>query len=130
MNKKRLNISVVFLGPFPIGNVSTVRIISYCKAFVKKGHFVKVFIIAPTDEAKQNKLKCGVVDGVHFQYVSRITWRGEKTNFIVKSELLYMGIYVIIALIGGGKYSIDYLLRNQYAKICSSYCKPKAENTK
>ena len=44
--------------------------------------------------------------------------------------LLYMGIYVVIALIGGGKYSIDYLLRNQYAKICSSYCKPKAENTK
>jgi len=93
MNKKRLNISVVFLGPFPIGNVSTVRIISYCKAFVKKGHFVKVFIIAPTDEAKQNKLKCGVVDGVHFQYVSRITWRGEKTNFIVKILYYLWGIF-------------------------------------
>ena len=40
--------------------------------------------------------------------------------------LLYMGIYVVIALVGAGKYSVDYLLRNQYAKICSSYCKPKS----
>jgi putative oxidoreductase len=46
---------------------------------------------------------------------------------VKEMALLYMGIYVVIALIGAGKYSVDYLLRNQYAKICSSYCKPKAE---
>ena len=42
---------------------------------------------------------------------------------VKEMALLYLGIYVVIAFIGAGKFSIDYLLRNVYAKGCSLFCK-------
>ncbi len=85
-------IGMVFLGPFPIGNVSTLRISSYCKALVDKGYYVKVYILAPTTEAKINKEKLGVNDGIEYEYLTKITWKNESTNFFVKIHYYIFGI--------------------------------------
>lgn len=85
-------IGMVFLGPFPIGNVSTLRIGSYCKALVDNGYYVKVYILAPTAEAKINKKRLGVYDGIEYEYLTKITWQKENTSFIVKIIYYLFGI--------------------------------------
>lgn len=85
-------IGMVFLGPFPIGNVSTLRISSYCRALVNKGYFVKVYILAPTAEAKINKERLGVDEGVEYEYLTKITWDKQNTSFIIKIIYYLFGI--------------------------------------
>jgi glycosyltransferase involved in cell wall biosynthesis len=85
-------IGMVFLGPFPIGNVSTLRINSYCKALVDKGYYVKVYILAPTTEAKINKERLGVDDGIEYEYLTKITWQKENTSFFIKINYYLFGI--------------------------------------
>ncbi|MCE5332563.1 MAG: DoxX family protein [Bacteroidales bacterium] len=44
--------------------------------------------------------------------------------FAVKElSFLYLSLYVALAFIGGGKFSIDYLLRETYAKLCGKFRK-------
>lgn len=81
---KGLKCALVFLGPFPIGNVSTLRILSYCKALAKKNIPIKVLIIAPTKEAAINKMKTGCVDGVEYEYMTNITWSNDNPPIIIK----------------------------------------------
>lgn len=38
-------------------------------------------------------------------------------------SLLYLFMYVVLLIAGAGKISVDYLLRNFYAKICAPFCK-------
>lgn len=98
MNKfQRLNILVIFLGPYPKGNVSTIRIHSYCKSLAKKGHFVKVLLIAPTTEASVNKELEGLFEGVHYKYMTDITWKKKNPS---KLEKVYYYLLGIIKSIG------------------------------
>lgn len=101
-------IGMVFLGPYPIGNVSTLRISSYCKALVDKGYNVKVYILAPTAEAKINEKRLGVDDGVEYEYLTKITWDKENTSFFIKINYYLFGIFKMCRYIFKDK--IDVLM--------------------
>lgn len=101
-NKKR--IALIFLGPFPLGNVSTIRILSYCEALVTYGYYVKVFIIAPTIEGKINNSKKGRYNGVDYQYMTKTTWDGNNTFFIIKVFYYIFGLVKLFSLIVFGQF--------------------------
>jgi glycosyltransferase involved in cell wall biosynthesis len=88
-----LRCALIFLGPFPDGNVSSIRILSYCKALAKEGVFVKVLIIAPTAEAAINEYKSGSRDGVEYQYITNITWKNKNTPNYVKFFYYIVGFF-------------------------------------
>jgi glycosyltransferase involved in cell wall biosynthesis len=90
---EKLKCALVFLGPFPIGNVSSIRILSYCKALVEKGCYVKVLLIAPTTEASCNRYTSGIIDGVHYEYMTRVTWKNINTPFFVKIFYYIIGLF-------------------------------------
>jgi glycosyltransferase involved in cell wall biosynthesis len=96
MNKENntLRCALIFLGPFPIGNVSSIRIMSYCKALAKEGVFVKVLLLAPTTEAAINEFKSGNVDGVEYQYMTNITWKNKNTPSYVKFFYYILGFFL------------------------------------
>lgn len=85
-------IYIIFHGPFPKGNVSTLRVLSYAKALVNKGYQVTVFIPSPTKDASVNDSAIGYFEGVKYNYVIGITWKN-KVNLLIKL------IYYIIGLI-------------------------------
>lgn len=87
---------MAFLGPFPRGNVSTLRIISYCKSLVKRGYAVKVYILAPTTEASVNTNKQGVFEGIEYEYLTDITWSTRNPHFILKVIYYFCGIFKFI----------------------------------
>lgn len=105
---KNLRCAMIFMGPFPLGNVSTIRIMSYCKALVKEGVYVKVYIISPTTEAAINKNKKGTVDGVDFEYVVDITWKKQSPSHFYK--LCYYIKGLILSLFVLRKDKINCLL--------------------
>jgi len=89
-----LRCALIFLGPFPVGNVSSIRIMSYCKALAKEGAFVKVLLLAPTAEAAVNEFKSGNVDGVEYQYMTDITWKNKDTTRYVKFFYYIRGVFI------------------------------------
>jgi len=89
-----LRCALIFLGPFPLGNVSSIRIMSYCKALAKEGVFVKVLLLAPTTEAAINEFKSGKVDGVEYQYMTNITWKNKNTPSYVKFFYYILGLFL------------------------------------
>jgi len=93
-----LRCALIFLGPFPIGNASSIRIMSYCKALAKKGVFIKVLILAPTREAKVNKEVSGIHEGVHYQYMTKVTWKNANASVFTK------GCYYLFGLLKSLKY--------------------------
>jgi glycosyltransferase involved in cell wall biosynthesis len=101
MKKKpdSLRCALIFLGPFPVGNVSTLRIMSYCKALAKKDIFIKVLLIAPTAEASVNNFRRGNVDGVEYQYISEITWKKANTANYIKMFYYIIGLFKSIKYI-------------------------------
>lgn len=92
-NKRKLRFGMIFLGPFPEGNVSTIRIFSYCKSLAKSGYFVKIYLLAPTKEAGVNKDKVGKIDGVEYEYLSKITWSSDNVHVFVKGIYYLYGIF-------------------------------------
>jgi glycosyltransferase involved in cell wall biosynthesis len=99
----KLRCALIFLGPFPIGNVSTLRIMSYCKALAKEGVFVKVLILAPTKEAEINENKKGNIDGVEYEYVTKITWKRKKTPSYLKYLYYIYGIFKCLTILHKNK---------------------------
>ena len=93
MNKKnKLRFALIFLGPYPKGNVSTIRIHSYCKSLAKKGYFVKILLLAPCKEAAVNDQKNGVYEGVHYQYLTDVTWKDSNISIYVKIFYYILGL--------------------------------------
>ncbi|WP_407402855.1 glycosyltransferase [Chryseobacterium sp.] len=89
-------IGLIFLGPFPEGNVSTLRIVSYCKSLSANGCLVKVYLIAPTTEAKVNQVEKGVFEGIEFEYVNGITWPNNNVSFFYKYIQYFKGIILTV----------------------------------
>lgn len=79
------------MAPFPIGNVSTLRYSSYLKALVDKKHYGFILIYTPTSMAVENKERSGCIDGLFFQYSTRITWR--RKNILIKLYYLIVGLF-------------------------------------
>jgi len=98
------NIAVIFFGPFPIGNASTLRVYSYCKSIAQSGHKVKVFILAPTTEAAINTVHSGNYQGVDFQNITSITW-SDKPSVFKKLWYYVYGIFRTLTLINRGEYN-------------------------
>lgn len=94
--KNSVNCILIFLGPFPKGNVSTLRVMSYCKSLVKKGVNVKILIIAPTSEASVNIDRIGFYEGVEFEYLSKITWK--NPNPFITTKFCYYVYGVLLSL--------------------------------
>lgn len=85
-----LRFGLVTLNPFPIGNVSTVRYSSYCKALAKRGVFSKVYVTAPSKTASPNLNVSGVDKGVFYEYVcGKITWEGDPSVVVKVFYYLY-----------------------------------------
>jgi glycosyltransferase involved in cell wall biosynthesis len=91
-SENNLRCALIYLGPFPIGNVSSIRILSYCKALAKKGVFIKVLILAPTREAKVNEEVSGIYEGVHYQYMTKITWKNANVSTYIKVVYYLLGL--------------------------------------
>lgn len=88
-----LRFGLVTLNPFPIGNVSTVRYSSYCKAIAKTGAFAKVYIVAPSKTAAPNKNISGLEYGVLYEYVcKKISWE-EDPSFFKKFFYYIFGLF-------------------------------------
>lgn len=114
MNNNKLRFALIFLGPYPKGNVSTIRIHSYCKSLAKKGHFVKVLLLAPCKEASVNSQRNGVYEGVHYQYLTDITWKNNDTSIFVKF------FYYVLGLIK----SLRYLKEDRISCLLSYHNNP------
>lgn len=85
---------IIFLGPFPIGNVSTLRIFSYAKELVKSGVDVKIAIPTPLQDAKVNTNRIGIYQGIEYEYVNGIVWK--RTNILYKLVLYVIGLLKIL----------------------------------
>lgn len=105
MNKKY---AIIFLGPYPRGNVSTMRIHSYSKALVHAGHNVKVYVVAPTKEAAINPDRRGYFEGVEYEYVTKITWSKNQSLFIKKLFFYVVGLFRTCAKLHAEK--ADYII--------------------
>ena len=92
MGKRK--IAMFFLGPFPKGNVSTIRIISYCKELVKTNNEVIVYLLAPTNEAKINAHKVGEFEGIKYKYLSKITWNKVNVSIFNKIYYYFLGLFL------------------------------------
>lgn len=88
-----LRIALLFLGPFPIGNVSSLRIMSYCKALAHSGVFVKVLLLAPTTESAVNRHIKGEIDGIQYEYLNGITWKKANPSKFTKLLAYLIGLY-------------------------------------
>lgn len=89
MNEKH-RVAVITQAPFPIGNVSTMRIISYLKSLVKNEIYTYVVVYCPTRMAAHIKNSSGIYEGIHYQYATDITWK--KYNTIYKIIYLFIGL--------------------------------------
>ncbi len=69
------SVALVTIAPFPNGNVSTLRFTSYLKAIAKRGIRPYVIVYGPSSMAHAQKDASGVIDGITFQYSTRITWK-------------------------------------------------------
>lgn len=99
IENKEIRCALIFLGPFPIGNVSSIRIMSYCKALVKRGVSVTVLLIAPTAEAACNENSEGEVDGVLYKYMTKVTWDRSNTPYLIKLLYYLIGLLKSISFV-------------------------------
>lgn len=84
-------IAVITQAPFPVGNVSTMRIISYLKSLVKIDIYAYVLVYCPTRMASGIQVSEGVYEGINFQYATDITWK--KYNLLYKIVYLLKGLF-------------------------------------
>ena len=67
---------VVTIGSYPYGGASTNRHLSYLKGMVELGVDVEIFIIKlPENGSKNNNVKCGVYNGIRFEYMQPLLTR-------------------------------------------------------
>lgn len=96
-------IALVCALPYPIGNVSALRIHSYCKVLAAKGYFVKIIIFCP-QSINENKLPLGIYEGVHYQYLSGLKWK--KTDSFYNKGITYLkGIFRTLKLLKKENYN-------------------------
>lgn len=114
IESKNIRCALIFLGPFPIGNVSTIRIMSYCKALAKKDVYVKVLLISPTTEAACNNYISGIVDGVEYQYITDITWK--KNNPFLGYKIYYyiVGLFKSVSYLKKDKINCLLSYHNEF----------------
>ncbi len=106
---------MIFLGPFPKGNVSTLRIISYCKELVEQGHYVCVYLLAPTKESGVNTERKGQFNGIDFIYVSKVTWRRNNVSTLIKGGYYMYGVFAALFLLSKNK--TDCILTYYFSPI-------------
>lgn len=64
---------VLTIGAYPFGGPSTNRHLSYLKGLVEQGVDVKLLIIkASENNSNKNKNKCGIYNGIHYEYMQPI----------------------------------------------------------
>lgn len=88
--RPNLKVALVTMAPFPGGNVSTLRFSSYMKALLKQGCSSYVLIYCPTSMAASQEERCGVHEGIRFQYATKTTWT--YGNIIEKIIFLLIGL--------------------------------------
>lgn len=98
-------IAVITQAPFPIGNVSTMRIISYLKSLSSIGIFTYVLIYCPTRMAAHIHESSGCFGNIHYQYATDITWK--RYNIIFKIWYTLKGLFK----------SIEYLNTNKISTV-------------
>jgi len=117
--ENRIKIGLIFLGPYPQGNVSTLRIHSYCRALVRSGYFVKVYLIAPSNDAAVNNDKKGVYEGVQYEYVTKITWSSQNPTLLIKVFYYLYGIGKTMVLLRKDKI---HILLSYHTQLLSNLC--------
>ncbi|MCT1523547.1 glycosyltransferase [Sphingobacterium hotanense] len=91
MSINRSSIFIIFHGPFPKGNVSTLRVLSYAKAFNDNGCKVNVIIPSPIKSAKINSSDSGDFFGISYEYIMGKNWKG-NSNEIQKGIIYLFGL--------------------------------------
>lgn len=105
---KKLRVVLLTMAPVPVGNVSTLRFMSYLEALAKKGIFAKVIVYTPTNMAKNININCGEFRGVEYEYATKVTWP-KNSNFLIKVFYFLKGLITSAKLIKNAKSNIILL---------------------
>lgn len=105
-------IALVSMNPFPVGNVSTIRYSSYCRALSENGYFVKVYIPAPSKTASPNKTSQGVERGVHFEYMYKNTAWKRRPIFPVAVLIYFLGLVKVLFKLRSDRINLVILYSN------------------
>lgn len=89
-----MRIALITSNPFPIGNVSTNRFITYCKSIAEKGIFVKILILHPSksEEAKCNA-SSGTYKNISYQNLANYAYWSDKTYSIKKIATILISLF-------------------------------------
>lgn len=89
-----MRIALITSNPFPIGNVSTNRLTTYCKSIAEKGIFVKVLILHPSksEEAKCNA-SSGTYKNISYQNLANYAYWSYKTYSIKKIATIIISLF-------------------------------------
>lgn len=102
-NKKKLNILIATIEPFPKGMANTNRITSYAKGMVELGHSVTIHCVKPTEQVGRqilNKDTKGTYHGIQYEYTAGTTiWPPHGKERLKKMFLLFTGLKNSIRLI-------------------------------
>lgn len=102
MKKKHCNkVALITMAPFPKGNVSTLRYTSYLQELAKKHIDPYVLVYCPTNMAKINDNRSGLINGIHYQYATKITWT-------MGGGILEKILYLFVGLFRSIKYLYQY----------------------
>ena len=105
--------SAVFPDPLGVGSTLSLGLIIFaeffCSALIILGLFTRLATIP---------LMIGMI-------VAAFIIHGNDPFAVKELSLFYLSLYVGLIFTGAGKYSLDYLLRDYYAIICSKFSKKK-----
>lgn len=80
-----MRIALITCNPFPLGNVSTNRFTTYCKAIASKGIFLKILILHPS---KSDAAKCNAANGefsnIQYMHMAKRAYWIPKTSNLIK----------------------------------------------
>lgn len=113
-----MNIAIIYGGPFPYGQASANRILSYAREMVKLGHIVQVHCLVTYNQpftSKQNEqlTKNGIVDyeGIQCIYTSGLNyWQKEGQSFFKKLMIIIKGCIGSFKLLYKNRKMLDSLL--------------------
>lgn len=86
-----------YLGKYPYGDVTTVRMHSYCKALAQKGIEIKVYIPKPSKN-NINLERKGIFEGVKYEYLTKPQWP-KYAKSVFKYIYFIYGLLKIIRLL-------------------------------
>ena len=105
--------SAAFPDPLGVGSTLSLGLIIFaeffCSALIILGLFTRLATIP---------LMIGMI-------VAAFIIHGNDPFAVKELSLFYLSLYVGLIFTGAGKYSLDYLLRDYYAIICSKFSKKK-----